>query len=216
MLQYAAINDIKVAYDAPAMAKPLLFVAESVLSSMDADTLNVELTGSLNGTPLHFVKTTGPVENLLNFENVTVDVTGNIGEITVSGSSWIDDLLAPRRPRVKFDIEGPSAIYLTDMLSIQPITTGPLKFSGSIEESGEQMIASLNAVFGEFDLSVDGHFQDIQKLHNIDLDITADGPDIGTIIRLAGREYAESDPFELRGRISRAGSEVTVQCSSGE
>ena len=72
------------------------------------------------------------------------------------------------------------------------------------------MIASLTGVFGEFNFSVDGHFQDIQELHHIDLDIAADGPDIGTIIRLTGREYTESDPFEVRGRISRAGSEVTI------
>ena len=210
VFKYAAINDTQVSYKSPAMAKPLLFIAESVISSIDADVFTLELTGSLNGTPLHFEKTTGPVENLLEYKNVTVEITGNIGEITIRGSALIDDLLAPHRPRLELDIEGPNASYLTDILSIQPVTTGPLELSVSIKESGEQMIASLTGVFGEFNFSVDGRFQDIQELHHIDLDIAADGPDIGTIIRLTGREYTESDPFEVRGRISRAGSEVTI------
>ena len=210
IIDYAAINDVQVSYNSPAMAEPLLFISESMLSSIDADKLKVEFTGSLNGTPLHFVKTSGPIDNLLEYQNVSTEITGNIGEITIRGSSWIDDLLAPSRPRLEIDIEGPNARYLTDIFSMQAITSGPLELSVSIKESGEQMIASLSGVFGEFDISVDGRFQDIQKLHNIDLDITADGPDIGTIIRLSGREYSESDPFEVRGRIRRSGSEVTI------
>ncbi|MCH8336244.1 MAG: AsmA family protein, partial [Proteobacteria bacterium] len=210
ILEYAAINDVQVSYNSPAMAEPLLFIADSFLSTIDGDLLRVEVTGSLNGTPLHFQKTTGPIENLLAFENVAVEITGNVGEITLRGSIWIDDLLAPRRPRLEIDIKGPNASYLTDVLSMSPVTTGPLQLSVSIEEHGEDMLASLNGVFGEFDFGVDGRFRDIQELHNIDLDITADGPDIGTIIRLFGGKYDESDPFEVRGRISRAGTEVTI------
>ena len=210
ILDYAAINDVQVSYNSPEIAKPLRFVSESLVSTIEDDILQVELTGSLNGTPLHFIKKTSPIENLLAFSDVTVEVTGNVGEITINGSAWIDDLLAPSRPRLQLDIDGPNASYLTDILSLQPITTGALEFSVSIRESGEQMVASIDGTFGEFDLNVDGHFQDIQELHNIHLDISADGPDIGTLIRLAGREYAESDSFEVRGRISRAGSEVTI------
>ena len=109
VFKYAAINDTQVSYKSPAMAKPLLFIAESVISSIDADVFTLELTGSLNGTPLHFEKTTGPVENLLEYKNVNVEVTGNIGEITIRGSALIDDLLAPHRPRLELDIEGPGA-----------------------------------------------------------------------------------------------------------
>ncbi|RLA28118.1 MAG: hypothetical protein DRQ63_04280 [Gammaproteobacteria bacterium] len=210
ILDYAAISDAQVSYTSPAITEPLRFISDSLQSSFAADVFKLELTGSLNGTPLHFVKTTSPVENLLAYENVTVELSGNIGEITVHSSARIDDLLAPRRPRLEMSIEGPGAAYLTDILSIEPITEGPLKLSVSVKESGEQMIASLTGVFGEFDFSVDGQFQDIQELHNIDLNFAADGPDIGTIIRLAGREYAESDPFEINGRISRAGSEITI------
>ena len=210
ILDYAAVNDVQVSYSSPAMAKPLLFIAESFLSTIDADQLRLELRGSLNGTPLHFEETVGPIENLIVFEDVTTNITGNVGEITVRGFTWIDDLRSPHRPRFEIEVEGPNARYLTDVLAIPPVTTGPLRISVSVEERGEDMVASLKGVFGEFNFGVDGRFQDIQKLHNIDFDVTADGPDIGTIARMFGREYAETDPFELRGRISRSGTEVTI------
>jgi len=210
ILNYAAIDDVQVSYKSPAMAEPLLFIADSFLSTIDGDLMQAEVTGSLNGTPIHFQKTTGPIENLLTYENVAVEITGYVGDITVRGSMWIDDLLMPSRPRLQLDVAGPNASYLTDVLSMSPVTTGPLQLSVSIEEHGEDMLASLNGVFGEFDFGVDGRFQDIQELHNIELDITAEGPDIGTIIRLFGGKYDESDSFEVRGRISRAGTEVTI------
>ena len=207
----ADINDARVSYDGPEMAEPLLFIADSLRSKIDADIFSVELVGSLNGTPLHFVNEISPVENLLEYENVSADVTGNIGEITIRGSAWIDNVLAPRRTQGKLEIAGPNAGYLTDVLLLEPITTGPLQLSLSIEESGEQMLASLAGAFGEFDIAADGQFQDIQELGDVDLTFTADGPDIGTIIRILGREYTDSDPFDIHGRISRTGSEVTVE-----
>ena len=210
IVDHAAVNDIRVSFSAPTLDQPLLFVADSLLSSIGEDILRAEITGTLNGTPVHFEKTVGPVENLLRYENVNVDITGNIGEITIRGTSWIDHVLAPRRPRVQIDIHGPDANYLTDILGVKPVTNGPMEFSVSIEESGEHMVASISGEFGEFDLHLDGRFQDIQKLDNIDLEFAADGPDIGTLLRFAGRDYAESDPFTVEGHISRAGPEVTI------
>jgi len=193
------------------MTQPLLFIAESFVSSIGGGNLKVNLTGSLNGTPLHFEKTIGPIENLLEYRDVTVDLKGNIGEIEIQGTSWTDDLLSPRRPNLQFDINGPNAQYLTDVLLMQPVSTGPLDLSVSIQESGDQMVASLEGVFGEFDFSVDGHFKDIQALNDIHLEVSADGPDIGSIIRLMGREYDESDRFTVSGKIVRSGPEITIE-----
>ena len=121
IFDYIAIYDTQVSYKSPAMAEPLLFISDSLSSSVSADILKLELTGSLNGTPLHFVKTTSPIENLLEYENVTVAITGHVGEITFGLSSWIDNLLAPSRPRLELDIEGPNASYLTDIFSMQDL-----------------------------------------------------------------------------------------------
>ena len=206
----AAVNDIRVSFSSPILEQPLLFVADSLVSSIGDDILRAEITGTLNGTPVHFEKTVGPVENLLRYENVNVDITGNVGEIRLRSTFWIDHVLVPRRPRVQIDIAGPDANYLTDILGVKPVTQGPLELSVSIEESGEQMVASVSGAFGEFDLHLDVRFQDIQELDNIDLEIEADGPDIGKLLRFAGRDYAESDPFTVEGRITRAGPEVTI------
>jgi len=211
MLNYVSINDTEVSFNSPAMTKPLLFITESLVSSIDGGNLTVNLTGSLNGTPLHFEKTTGPIENLYEYKDVSVALKGNIGEIEIQGSSWADDLFTPRRPTLQLEINGPNAQYLTDLLLVKPISTGPLNLSISVQESGEQMVASLNGVFGEFDFRVDGRFKDFQTLNDMNLEVSAEGPDIGSVIRLIGREYDDLDPFAVRGKIVRSGTEISIE-----
>jgi hypothetical protein len=211
MLDYGSITNTEISYSSPTMKEPLVLAIDSVLSSIDGDNLNVNLTGDLNGKPIHFEKTTGPIENLLGYKDVTVDLVGNIGEIEIRSSSWVGELLSPRRPRLDLEITGPSAEYLTDILAIQQVTTGPLSLSVSVQESSSQMLASVDGVFGEFVFSVDGHFQDIQELQDIHLELSAGGPDIGSVIRLAGGKYDDIDPFAIRGKIVRSGSKVTIE-----
>ena len=85
MLDYAAITDTRISYSTPVMSQPLIFVADSLVSSIDNGDLKVILTGSLNETPLYFEKKTGPIANLLEYRDVTVDLHGNIGEIEING-----------------------------------------------------------------------------------------------------------------------------------
>jgi len=211
ILNYAAISNIRVTYDNPERETPIVFVADSFRALRDEnDYIKTELTGLLNGTPVNFSQSTGPMEELLGYANVSAEFDGNIGEITIRGSSWVDDLLAPRRPRLKLNIKGPNAQYLTDILAVQPVNKGPLELSMSIEESGDVMIATLECRFGEFDLNIDGRFADVQQLKKIELNIQADGPDIGTVFRLLGKDYSDIDPFEIRGKIARSGDDLTI------
>lgn len=210
MLDYAAITDTEVSYRSSAMEQPLILVVDSILSRIDGDNLTVNLTGSLNETAIHFEKTTGPIDNLLDYKDVTIDLIGNIGEISFRSSTWIDDFLSPRRPRLDLEIIGPSAQYLTDILSLKRVTEGPLNLVVSVQEESGQMVASFEGVFGEFVFAVDGHFQDIQELQDIHLNISAGGPDIGSVIRLAGGTYDDLDPFTIEGKIDRSGPMVTI------
>jgi len=211
LLNHTAITDTRISYRTSTMGQPLVFEAESLIAGIDGDELKVVLVGALNETPLRFEKTTKPVKNLLEYRDVTVDLQGNIGEVEILGSVWADDLLSPRRPKLKLKVSGPNAQYLTDILLMQPVTTGPLDLSVSIDESDEQMLAILEGVFGEFKFNVNGRFQDIQELDHVHLEVSADGPDIGTIIRMSGWEYEEKDAFSIHGKIDRAGPEVTIK-----
>ncbi len=210
ILATATVTDSQVSYTTPAMAMPLSFLADTLQWHIKDDVLTVDLTGSLNGMPVHATKTTSPVKNLMALEDVTIDVVGSIGEITWRGAAHVDDLLAPKRPRLQFDLEGPSAKYLTDLLTMEPITAGPLKMSAMIEADGESMIATAQGIFGEFTYALSGRFQDLQDVHQFDLDVSANGPDMGAIIRLFGGHYDEIDPYEIQAEIHRIGPEVRI------
>jgi len=211
VLAAATVTNSQVSYATPAMSMPLSFHADSLQWQINDEVLTVDLTGSLNGTPVHATKTTFPVKKLMALEEVTIDVAGSIGEIKWRGVAHIDDLLAPRRPRLQFDLEGPGAKYLTDLLALEPISVGPLKISATIDADGENMIATTRGVFGEFTYALSGRFQEFQDMREFDLEVAANGPDMGTVIRLLGGNYEKVDPFEIQAEIHRLGPEVRIE-----
>ena len=50
-----------------------------------------------------------------------------------AGRRLIDDLTEPRRPTLEWKLDGPAAEYLTDILGLDPVTTGPMHFEIRVE-----------------------------------------------------------------------------------
>ena len=211
VLDDVEIRDSAVSFRGPARNKPLEIEIESLQAIQEDDEIRVSLEGLLNGTPISLDKTTGPVANIVNLRDVETTLKGTIGEIVIQGFSKFDDLLEPRRPEIRVDIHGPNAEYLSEILEMPVITRGPMEFEARVEPKGEQMQLSIVSVYGEFDLRVDGEFNDLQQRTDAALDFFADGPDIGSITRPFGLEYEHVDPFELRGKLSRIENELRIE-----
>jgi len=211
ILNYVSVTDSRFSFDSAGWDEPLVFIAENLSASIsETDFVNTVLVGSLNGTPVRFEQKTGPVANLLEYRDVKVELDGNIGEITIQGSSLIDNVLALRRPQIRFEIKGPNAEYVSEILSTQPFTSGPLTATVNIGDDDDRMAVSIVSVFGEFALDLNGNFDDLQNLNQMELSVSANGPDIGTLVRLSGKPYPDVDPFQLDGRIERDGSNLTI------
>lgn len=207
----ALISDLVLSYDAPQRPQPLTFTATKIqILQTDADVLQIDLNGDVNETPLAFMASAGVVRNLVDFRDVQFDVSGRLGEIHFDGEAAVDDLLQPRRPTASVNLQGPKAEYLTDILRLQRLTTGPLDLKATIVPVGDKMQLLVNGVFGEFALDASGQFVDLQDLQEADLRIAASGPDSSVIARLLGNDTMPPDPFSIVGNLQRSGKVLTV------
>ncbi|MGB5627632.1 MAG: AsmA family protein, partial [Woeseiaceae bacterium] len=174
----ALIADLVLSYDAPQRPQPLTFTATEIRAvQTDADALQLDLSGDINETPLELMASAGVLENLVDFRDVDFDLSGRLGEIRFDGEAAVDDVLQPRRPTASVKVQGPNAEYLTDILRLQRLTTGPLDLTATIVPVGNKMQLLVNGVFGEFALDVSGQFVDLQDLQEADFRIAASGPD---------------------------------------
>jgi hypothetical protein len=212
ILADALITDLVLSYDAPERPQPLTFTATEIRSlRTDADALQFDLVGDLNETPLELMVSAGVVANLVGFQDVEFDLSGHLGEIRFDGEGTVGDMLLPRQPTVRLQLQGPNAEYLTDILRLQRITTGPLDLTATIVPIGNKMQLLVNGVFGEFSLDVSGQFADLQDLHEADLRIAASGPDTSAVARLLGNDAAPADPFTIVGNLQRSGQSLTIE-----
>jgi len=211
ILADALIADMVLTYDAPQRPQPLTITATEIrVVQTDTDVLQIDLSGDINETPLAFMASAGVVKKLVDFRDVQFDVSGRLGEIHFDGEAAVDDVLQPRRPTVSFTLQGPNAEYLTDILRLERLTTGPLDLTATIVPVGDKMQLLVNGVFGEFALDANGQFVDLQDLQEADLRIAASGPDSSAIARLFGNDTVPPDPFSIVGNLQRSGKVLTV------
>jgi len=207
----AVIADLVLSYDAPQRPQPLTFTATEIRAMQtDADALQLDLSGDINETPLELMASAGVVENLVDFRDVEFDLSGRLGEIRFDGEAAVDDVLQPRRPTANVKLQGPNAEYLTDILQLQRLTTGPLDLTATIVPVDNKMQLLVNGEFGEFALDVSGQFVDLQDLTEADLRIAASGPDSSAVARLIGNDTVPADPFTIVGNLRRSGNSLSV------
>lgn len=211
MVVSASIVDFALTYANPQRLQPFQFNATQLrVSQTDTEDLNLDLIGDINETPLELTASAGRIDNLIDFSNVSFGVSGQLGEISFDGRAQIDDLLRPGRSTASLEIRGPNAEYLTNVLGLQRVTTGPLDLTATIEPAGEAMQVLLRGNFGEFTLDLNGQLANFSDLQDLDLHITASGPNANTVASLFGADSVPADPFSIVGKVARSGAAIDV------
>ena len=212
MLNDTSISDAILSYANPGRLRPFRFAVNELTESIDdSDQILIRLEGDLNETPLGLEATVGLVENLIELADVEFELLGNLGEIGLEGNASLADLLHPSRPTAQLNLIGPNVEYLTDILRIDRMTSGPLDLSLSISPIGERMQLNLSGDIGEFALLANGQFADLQQLEDIDLQVSASGPSASAVAEILGWQNVPDDPFNIIGAFKRSGSDISLE-----
>ena len=212
MLKEAAVVDFALDYNNPQRPRPIEFVATEIRATQtEANELNIILSGTLNETLLELTASAGTVENLIDYADVDFDFALQLGEVHLDAEATIGDLLQPERPTAKLVLQGPNAEYLTNILRLQQVTTGPLDLTATIAPVGEKMQVVINGDFGEFTLDVTGGFVNLQDLQDLELRVAASGPDASAVGKLLGNDSIPPDPFNIIGGLQRSGDMLAIE-----
>ena len=212
MLKDAAIIDFTLDYDNPQRPRPIELVASEIRATQTAaHELNIILNGALNDTLLELTADASTVENLIDYRDVEFDIALQLGEVHLDAEATIGDLLQPQRPTAKLVLQGPNAEYLTSILRLQQVTTGPLHLTATIAPVGEKMQVVVNGDFGEFTLDVTGGFVNLRELQDLELRVAASGPDASAVGRLFGNDGVPADPFSIIGDLQQSDSMLVVE-----
>jgi len=212
MFNDTSISDAILSYANPDRLTPFRFAVNELTETIDdSDRILVRLDGDLNETPLDLEATVVSAENLIEFADVEVMLTGNLGEIALEGAASFADLLHPSRPTAQLSLIGPNVEYLTDILKIERMASGPLDLSLQISPIGERMQLNVSGDVGEFALLATGQFTDLQRLEDFDVQASASGPSANAVAELLGLQNVPDAPFNIIGSFRRSGAEISVE-----
>lgn len=134
-----------------------------------------------------------------------VRLDGSLGQIALFASGNTDSILNPRSVNYDFNITGPNAGAVAGLAGLQSVPEAPFQISG--EYTREMSVIGLdNALLrvGRNVVEIDGNLE-LDSL-DVDMAVTAEGPDFSTIGSIAGTSGLPAEPFALTGRIRKDGA----------
>ncbi|MFA9421142.1 MAG: AsmA-like C-terminal region-containing protein, partial [Gammaproteobacteria bacterium] len=212
LLDNVSINNLVLVYLSPGLTKPQQFVVDQLLINIfESEQYQLTLGGSVNQVPITLDMTAGDIFELTEFRNLDARLSGHVGEIGFDGRVRSVDLLNPSQPVAALKLTGPSIEYLTDILLLKRITTGPLNLELNMAPDGENVKLDLIGEIGEFNLRADGQFSDLQDLENVGLQLSANGPDTGRIAKIFGVAGVPNEAFNITAGLHRSGKELVIE-----
>ena len=135
-----------------------------------------------------------------------VDLSGNLGEITVFASGSIEKFIDPGRAEFEFDFAGPDAKYVAEVFGLENVTQAPFQVSGQFDLQGRRYaLSNTEARFAAGELGIDGWIDLSRTVPDGDVTITSSGPDLSLVGAFSGMPGIPAEAFEWHGRIQKYG-----------
>jgi hypothetical protein len=192
--------------------QPLELQLNTVRQQQRADgMLDVNISAALGGKIVKLEGEVGTRQALLAGKDVQFDVDVVLDTFELTGSGYIDDLVNPVRPEFEFTAVGPDIDDLTRLLGLGEEGSGDIAISGSLQKiTDDRLLLEANGNIGETKIQSHGMVTDLRSMKDIDFDLTASGPDLGRILRLAGIHQVREAPFMIRLNARTEGNTFTI------
>ncbi len=194
------VERANITYDSSTREGPLRLYIDSLQQThRDDNFLDIAMRGKLNDRILTIDGRTGSWDALLARRGFDFDADIKLDTVELSANGNIDDLDDLRRPVVVFAAKGPDIDDLTRLLGIGEEGEGNIDIAGSLTSRDDgQMVLAVRGNIGQSRIDASGAVADLQSLDNIQLQATAESPDLGRILRLVGIEGVRNAPFTLK------------------
>jgi len=165
----------------------------------DDDYLDLEVRGSLDGRRVEIDGEIGTWNELLAGKDFEVDLDAILDTFSLSAHGRIDDTADLRRPEFEFTASGPDIDDLTRLLGLGEEGDGDIKLAGALKPIADGPLSlSIKGNLGQTEIDAVGEVADLKSLEKLQLKVTASGPDLGRVLRLAGMHQVRESPFMLK------------------
>jgi uncharacterized protein involved in outer membrane biogenesis len=191
-------------------ANHLLRIDSFKQSQLTDGMFQTALKGQFNGRLVEYSGKFGPYENLLDGQNISFDAKGHFGDLKISGSGLVDDLLKPRQPTFIINLEGPDIDEITAMFDVDDLGAGGFSLRAKGGQIEGHYGAGINGKIGDIALDFSAQATDLSKLDELDMSLSVNGPSLGAFIRAFGIQHWPDKPFNIKADVDKVGGTLNV------
>jgi len=176
------------------------------------DMVELSVNATVNDRPVDITAEAGGWMAILTGEDVGYRVDARLDTFTFRSDGRIDDLDDIRRPNFRFEATGPDINDLLRLLGLEEDGEGDINISGSLTATGNKpLLLDVGGNFGRLQIETSGSLSDLEKFEEFNIDVQADSPNLGRLLRLFGIDQVGDAPFHLDVEASRKGNVLVVK-----
>jgi len=212
LVREVAVDEFALNYSAPGRPQDLHVNVRNFHQSLGDDGfLDASLIGTVNDRDVSVDGRVGTWQALLAGRDVDFDITALLHEVTVTASGHVDDLLRPGRPTARFTVSGPDIAEFKRMFGLADEGVGAIDLQGeAVPEVGGPLRIAVLGKIGVSEIDARASVQNLRELQDVEVDLTATGPDLGELLLLAKIDQARDAPFAISVDAGRHGPELRV------
>jgi uncharacterized protein involved in outer membrane biogenesis len=212
VLEHVLANDLQLAYRAPTRTDPLeAAIAHLESTSDEKGMLDLDLVGTIGGTPVEISGRLGTLIGLINAAAVEHDLTGRFADAEFSLRGTIDDLGSLTGVEGAASASGSELGDISTSLGLDPVIDGPFTVEASVTQSVLGSGFNLDATAGGMSARITGVVDSLTDPSILDATVTASGPSIRAVGALTGVEDLPDEAFTVSGGVRWEGFPVTFR-----
>ena len=205
VIGHAVINDLQLVYAPHGNQTLQAELAHFDFTDDGTGMLDVDLEGSLEGTPLEISGRLGTFIGLINANRVEHDLSGRFADAEFALQGTIGDLSSLSGVDAEASIGGPDLSQIMAAFRVDTIVDGPYSARVSIRQAVPGSDFELQAKVGEMSAGLTGSVDSLVDPGFLDVSVDVSGPNVATIGSLAGAEDLPTEPFAVTGRVQWEG-----------
>ena len=205
------LSAIEVTLIDPALSEPLELHFASIEHHGDqGETLQAGIEGQVKDRPFTLDAQIRPISQLLAAGAVQLDLQAASRSVKLDLEGEVDNLGAPRQVSAHLSLDVADLAQILATLGLPPFASGASELKASLLPSGDQHTLDLTAALAGLQLDAQARLQSLDSIDGASASLSAKGPDLAAVARLAGLKGLPAQPFSLHSSLALAGTLFTL------
>ncbi|MCP4472275.1 MAG: AsmA family protein [Gammaproteobacteria bacterium] len=208
---HSQLTDIDITVISAALARPLEVHLDSVGHSADqGNEIRATVVGAADNRPFNLQASIGPLTQLLDAGAIDFDIKADFEAIALEANGHLDKLLAPQQASVHVSLASAETPQIFATFDLPEVTSGAIELKASMLPSGDHHTLEITTSSDNLKLDARARLRALNTIDGTSLTVSAEGPDLAAVARLAGLNGLPSQPFNLESSVALSGKQLTI------